>query len=45
MTDERLKCRLKRNIATYITDGAKINKLTDFVLHKVLMKHSEENHL
>lgn len=31
--------------ATYITDGAKIYKLTDFVLHKVLMKDGEENHL
>lgn len=30
---------------TYVTDGAKINKLTDFVFHKVLVKHSEVNHL
>ncbi len=30
---------------TYITDGAEIYKLTDFVLHEVLMKHGEENHL
>lgn len=30
---------------TYITDGAEIHKLTDFVLHEVLMKHGEENHL
>lgn len=30
---------------TYITDWAEIYKLTDFVLHKVCIKHSEENHL
>ncbi len=32
-------------IFTYIADGAEIYKLTDFVLHKVLMQHSEVNHL
>lgn len=32
-------------IFTHVTDGAKINKLTNFVFHKVLVKHSEVNHL
>lgn len=32
-------------ISTYVTDGAEIYKLADFVLHKMLMKHGEENHL
>lgn len=32
-------------IITYITDGAEIYKVMDFVLHKVLIKHTEENPL
>lgn len=31
--------------STHVTDRAEINKLTDFVFHKVLVKHSEVNHL
>lgn len=30
--------------STYITDGAKVYELMDFVLHKALVE-SEENHL
>ena len=30
---------------TYVTNGAEIHKLTNLVLHKVLVKHSEVNHL
>lgn len=32
------------HVCTYITDGAEIYKLMDFVFHKALMK-GEENHL
>lgn len=43
---KQINC-LKQNMhnCTYVTNGAEIHELTNLVLHKVLVKHSEVNHL